>query len=68
MISDRRLQNRVKFVLQEQKKSRKGYPRDAHILEMAPAANGSEFVPLRRAISESADRKKRHCPAHDTRE
>ena len=68
MISDRRLQNRVKFVLQGQKTSRKGSPRDVHILDMDPAANGSEFMTLMRAVSESADRKKRHCPPHDTRE
>lgn len=48
-------------VLQQQKKSKKGSHRDtSHVLADSPAANGSEFMTLKRAVIEGADRKKRH--------
>lgn len=54
--------------MQGQEKGRKGYCRDVHILYLTPAANRSEFMTLMRAVTEGTERKKRHCPAHDTRE
>ena len=53
-------QNR-EHVLQQQKKSKKGSPRDTSgVLAESPAANGSEFMTLKTAVIEGADSKKRH--------
>ena len=44
--------------MQGQKKSRKGYHRDVSILDMVPAANGSELMMLMRAVTDGAGRRR----------
>lgn len=69
-ISDRHTAEAARLFFQGQKKSRKGYPRAVLILADGTTTNGSEFMmlTLMKAVTEGADRKKRHCPAQDTRE
>lgn len=52
-------------VLQGQKKAGKTIPQISTDWQMAPAANRSEFMTLKRAVTEGEDGRKRHCPSQD---